>query len=160
MEVRQRNLLRRIECALIKAQTLVVWGQENPFGDVPEAKEDGRGYSGHQLELYSGAVTGRSTSRQQPAEPPSSWQGISQRERQLSEKFTPNMLLRNGADLSIGAGFRDFSKEYSHRLTKGVLVKKSTSADGADSGLGTAIRDAVRGEAEVVRLPERTTGRS
>ncbi|XGU18771.1 hypothetical protein ACETU7_25140 [Rhodococcus sp. 3Y1] len=30
----------------------------------------------------------------------------------------------------------------------------------ADNGLGTAIRDAVRGEAEVVRLPERTTGRS
>ncbi|MGR6523758.1 NAD(P)-dependent oxidoreductase [Rhodococcus erythropolis] len=28
----------------------------------------------------------------------------------------------------------------------------------ADNGLGTAIRDAVRGEAEVVRLPERTTG--
>ncbi|MDF2467792.1 alpha/beta fold hydrolase [Rhodococcus erythropolis] len=53
MEVRQRNLLRPDRMALIKAPTLVVWGQENPFGDVPEAKKMAEDIPGAQLELYS-----------------------------------------------------------------------------------------------------------
>ncbi|MDV6267868.1 alpha/beta hydrolase [Rhodococcus sp. ACPA4] len=53
MEVRQRNLLRPDRMALIKAPTLVVWGQENPFGDVPEAKKMAEDIPGAQLELYA-----------------------------------------------------------------------------------------------------------
>ncbi len=39
MEVRERNLLRPDRLArLAVVPTLIVWGHENPFGDVPEAK--------------------------------------------------------------------------------------------------------------------------
>ena len=38
METRQRNLLRPDRLARISAPTLVVWGRQNPFGEVPEAE--------------------------------------------------------------------------------------------------------------------------
>ena len=52
MEVRQRNLLRPAELARIQAPTLVVWGRENPFGDVPEAQKMHEGIAGSRLELF------------------------------------------------------------------------------------------------------------
>ncbi|MEU7631297.1 alpha/beta fold hydrolase [Nocardia sp. NPDC049220] len=53
MEVRQRNLLRPERLAKIQAPTLVVWGHENPFGDVPEAKKMAEDIPGAQLQLYA-----------------------------------------------------------------------------------------------------------
>lgn len=53
MEIRQRNLLRPDRMALIKAPTLIIWGRENPFGDVPEAREMHEAIKGSQLELFS-----------------------------------------------------------------------------------------------------------
>lgn len=38
MPTRQRNLLTPDELAQIKAPTLIVWGRQNPFGEVPEAE--------------------------------------------------------------------------------------------------------------------------
>ncbi|NKS75848.1 alpha/beta fold hydrolase [Prescottella equi] len=52
METRQRNLLRPGRLARIQAPTLVVWGHENPFGDVPEAKKMAEDIPGAQLQLY------------------------------------------------------------------------------------------------------------
>ncbi len=52
MEVRQRNLLRADRLARISAPTLVVWGRENPFGDVPEAHELAAAIDGARLELF------------------------------------------------------------------------------------------------------------
>ncbi|WP_067673261.1 alpha/beta fold hydrolase [Nocardia miyunensis] len=52
MEVRQRNLLRPDRLARIQAPTLVVWGHENPFGDVPEAKKMAEDIPGARLQLY------------------------------------------------------------------------------------------------------------
>jgi 2-hydroxy-6-oxonona-2,4-dienedioate hydrolase len=52
METRQRNLLRPDRLARIQAPTLVVWGHENPFGDVPEAKKMAADIPGAQLQLY------------------------------------------------------------------------------------------------------------
>ncbi|BCN80817.1 alpha/beta fold hydrolase [Rhodococcus hoagii] len=52
METRQRNLLRPDRLARIQAPTLVVWGHENPFGDVPEAKKMAEDIPGAQLQLY------------------------------------------------------------------------------------------------------------
>lgn len=37
MEIRQRNLMRPERLAAIEVPTLIVWGNENPFGEVPEA---------------------------------------------------------------------------------------------------------------------------
>lgn len=53
METRQRNLLRPDRLGKIKAPTLVVWGHENPFGDVPEAKAMHEAIPGSRLELYA-----------------------------------------------------------------------------------------------------------
>jgi 2-hydroxy-6-oxonona-2,4-dienedioate hydrolase len=53
MEVRQRNLLRADRMARIKTPTLVIWGRENPFGDVPEAREMHEAIAGSQLELLA-----------------------------------------------------------------------------------------------------------
>ncbi|MEU7768188.1 alpha/beta fold hydrolase [Nocardia sp. NPDC049190] len=53
MEIRQRNLLRPERLAKIQAPTLVVWGHENPFGDVPEAKKMAEDIPGAQLQLYA-----------------------------------------------------------------------------------------------------------
>ncbi|WP_368681094.1 alpha/beta fold hydrolase [Rhodococcus opacus] len=52
MDTRQRNLLRPDRLARIQAPTLVVWGHENPFGDVPEAEKMAADIAGAQLQLY------------------------------------------------------------------------------------------------------------
>lgn len=52
MEIRQRNLLLPDRLARIAAPTLVVWGMENPFGDVPEAKAMHDAIAGSRLELF------------------------------------------------------------------------------------------------------------
>ena len=46
MERRQRNLLRPDQLARITQPTLVVWGRQNPFGEVPEAIGHARGHPG------------------------------------------------------------------------------------------------------------------
>lgn len=53
METRQRNLLRedRLE-RLGNVPTLIIWGNENPFGDVPEARLMHENIPGSRLELY------------------------------------------------------------------------------------------------------------
>jgi 2-hydroxy-6-oxonona-2,4-dienedioate hydrolase len=53
MAVRQRNLLRPDRLARITAPTLVVWGHENPFGDVPEAQQLHEAIPGSRLELFA-----------------------------------------------------------------------------------------------------------
>lgn len=52
METRQRNLLTPDQLGRIKAATLVVWGRENPFGDVPEAERMHEAIGGSRLELF------------------------------------------------------------------------------------------------------------
>lgn len=52
MEIRQRNLLKPDQLAKIKAPTLVIWGRENPFGDVPEAHKMHEDISHSRLELF------------------------------------------------------------------------------------------------------------
>ncbi len=52
MEIRQRNLLRADRLAKITAPVLVVWGNENPFGDVPEARELHAMLPGSRLEIF------------------------------------------------------------------------------------------------------------
>jgi len=52
MEIRQRNLLRPDRLAKITAPTLVVWGHENPFGDIPEARQMHADIPGSRLELF------------------------------------------------------------------------------------------------------------
>ncbi|MHC1560505.1 alpha/beta fold hydrolase [Actinomycetospora sp. C-140] len=51
MERRQRNLLTPEELGRITVPTLVVWGRENPFGEVPEATRMHEAIPGSQLEL-------------------------------------------------------------------------------------------------------------
>lgn len=51
MEIRQRNLMRPERLAQIAAPTLVIWGHENPFGDVPEAKAMHEAIPNSRLEL-------------------------------------------------------------------------------------------------------------
>ena len=52
MEIRQKNLLKSEDLARIQAPTLIVWGRENPFGDIPEAHKMHEDISGSQLELF------------------------------------------------------------------------------------------------------------
>lgn len=52
MEIRQRNLLRPEQLARIKAPTLVIWGRNNPFGEVPEATKMHEDIPGSTLELF------------------------------------------------------------------------------------------------------------
>jgi len=52
MDTRQRNLLREDRMARISAPTLVVWGHDNPFGDVPEARLMAEAIPGARLVLY------------------------------------------------------------------------------------------------------------
>jgi len=52
MEIRQRNLMSPERLAAIKVPTLVVWGNENPFGDVPEAAAMRDSIEGSSLELF------------------------------------------------------------------------------------------------------------
>ncbi len=51
METRQRNLLRPDRLGRITAPTLVVWGRQNPFGEVPEAHALAEAVPGARLEL-------------------------------------------------------------------------------------------------------------
>lgn len=54
METRQRNLLREDRLERIGAvPTLIIWGNENPFGDVPEARLMHDNIPGSRLELYA-----------------------------------------------------------------------------------------------------------
>ena len=52
MEIRQRNLLSEEDLNRITAPTLVIWGMENPFGDVPEARKMHEAIAGSRLELF------------------------------------------------------------------------------------------------------------
>ena len=51
MEIRQRNLMRPERLHSITVPTLVVWGNENPFGEVPEANAMHEDIAGSRLEL-------------------------------------------------------------------------------------------------------------
>ncbi|MER6530572.1 alpha/beta fold hydrolase [Streptomyces sp. NPDC001508] len=51
MERRRRNLLLPEQLERITQPTLVVWGRQNPFGEVPEAAAIHRAVGGSQLEL-------------------------------------------------------------------------------------------------------------
>jgi 2-hydroxy-6-oxonona-2,4-dienedioate hydrolase len=53
VETRERNLLRPERMARIAAPTLIVWGNKNPFGGVPEATEIAAAIPGAQLEVFS-----------------------------------------------------------------------------------------------------------
>ena len=52
MERRQRNLLRPEDLARITQPTLIVWGRQNPFGEVPEANAMHEAIAGSRLELF------------------------------------------------------------------------------------------------------------
>ena len=52
MEIRQRNILTPEKLAQIKVPTLVVWGRNNPFGEVPEANAMHQNIAGSRLELF------------------------------------------------------------------------------------------------------------
>jgi 2-hydroxy-6-oxonona-2,4-dienedioate hydrolase len=52
MEVRQRNILRPNDLTRIAVPTLVIWGRNNPFGDVPEATAMNAAITGSRLELF------------------------------------------------------------------------------------------------------------
>jgi 2-hydroxy-6-oxonona-2,4-dienedioate hydrolase len=52
MDIRQRNLLKPEDLAKITAPTLIVWGNENPFGGVPEATAMQSNIKGSRLELF------------------------------------------------------------------------------------------------------------
>jgi 2-hydroxy-6-oxonona-2,4-dienedioate hydrolase len=51
MRTRRRYLLDERRLARIACPTLVVWGRQNPFGDVPEAEQLARWIPGSRLEL-------------------------------------------------------------------------------------------------------------
>jgi 2-hydroxy-6-oxonona-2,4-dienedioate hydrolase len=53
-DVRERNLLLPERMARITAPTLVVWGNRNPFGDVPEAQAIADAIPGARLEIFNG----------------------------------------------------------------------------------------------------------
>ncbi len=52
MEIRQRNLMRPDRLARIRAETLVVWGTNNPFGAVPEAEAMAEAIPDSHLEIF------------------------------------------------------------------------------------------------------------
>lgn len=53
MEVRQRNLMRPERLQRITAPTLIVWGSQNPFGDVPEAQRMHQLVAGSELRIFN-----------------------------------------------------------------------------------------------------------
>jgi 2-hydroxy-6-oxonona-2,4-dienedioate hydrolase len=53
MEIRTRNLMTPERLARISVPTLVVWGHDNPFGDVPEARAMHEAIAGSELILYA-----------------------------------------------------------------------------------------------------------
>ena len=52
MENRAQDLLTADQMAAIKAETLIVWGAQNPFGDVPEAHRVNDLIPGSRLEIF------------------------------------------------------------------------------------------------------------
>lgn len=52
MDIRTRNLLTPDDLGRIDAPTLVVWGTNNPFGDVPEAQALHEAIRGSVLEIF------------------------------------------------------------------------------------------------------------
>ncbi|MEW2443681.1 alpha/beta fold hydrolase [Micromonospora marina] len=52
METRQRNILRPDDLARIDVPTLIVWGRNNPFGEVPEADAVHRNIKGSELTIF------------------------------------------------------------------------------------------------------------
>jgi 2-hydroxy-6-oxonona-2,4-dienedioate hydrolase len=52
MEIRQRNLLHPEDLARISHPTLIIWGRQNPFGEVPEANKMHQAIAGSRLELF------------------------------------------------------------------------------------------------------------
>lgn len=52
MRTRTQDLLTEGQLAAIKAETLIVWGAENPFGDVPEAQLMTALIPGSRLEVF------------------------------------------------------------------------------------------------------------
>lgn len=53
MENRQPDLLTEEQMGRITAPTLIVWGAENPFGEVPEAKRMNAAIPGSRLEIFA-----------------------------------------------------------------------------------------------------------
>ncbi|KAB2388767.1 alpha/beta fold hydrolase [Actinomadura montaniterrae] len=52
MEIRERNLLRPDHLGRITQPTLIIWGRQNPFGEVPEAHRMHDAIPGSRLELF------------------------------------------------------------------------------------------------------------
>jgi len=52
LETRLRNILKPEDLAQITVPTLVVWGRNNPFGDVPEATAMHQNIAGSELVLF------------------------------------------------------------------------------------------------------------
>jgi 2-hydroxy-6-oxonona-2,4-dienedioate hydrolase len=52
VDARERNLLRPERMATIAAPTLVVWGNKNPFGEIPEATAIAEAIPGARLEIF------------------------------------------------------------------------------------------------------------
>jgi 2-hydroxy-6-oxonona-2,4-dienedioate hydrolase len=53
VEARERNLLRPDRMGRITAPTLVVWGNKNPFGEIPEATAITAAIPGARLEIFN-----------------------------------------------------------------------------------------------------------
>jgi len=53
MENRSEDLLTEEQMGRIAAQTLIVWGAQNPFGDVPEANRMQKSIPGSRLEVFA-----------------------------------------------------------------------------------------------------------
>ena len=53
MENRQQDLLTAEQMSAIEAPTLIVWGQQNPFGEVPEARRMQASIVGSRLEIFA-----------------------------------------------------------------------------------------------------------
>jgi 2-hydroxy-6-oxonona-2,4-dienedioate hydrolase len=54
MENRQRDILTEEQMQRIAAPTLVIWGAQNPFGDVPEAERIKASVPDSRLEIFGG----------------------------------------------------------------------------------------------------------
>lgn len=52
MENRKPDLLTEDQMAAIKSETLIVWGAQNPFGDIPEARRMHASIPGSRLEIF------------------------------------------------------------------------------------------------------------
>jgi 2-hydroxy-6-oxonona-2,4-dienedioate hydrolase len=52
MDNRRQDLLTPEQMGRISSPTLIVWGAENPFGDVPEAQRMHEAIPGSRLEIF------------------------------------------------------------------------------------------------------------